>query len=95
MSEDSPLSAVEADGYPRGHDKEGEMLCFECGEPAVALCRWCFRGQCAKHLEEGLAARSRQPTMGCIHEQPEYMSARVAGAQGRTHSEQPATKVNS
>ena len=56
------------------------MLCFQCGEPAVALCRWCFRGQCAKHLEEGLAARRRQPTMGCVHEQSDYPTSTGAAA---------------
>ncbi len=57
------------------------MICFECGEPAVALCRWCLRGQCAKHLDEGLAARSHQPFMNCVHDHPEVARSRTSSPQ--------------
>lgn len=67
------------------------MKCFECGEVAVAVCRWCFRGQCATHLQAGLDARSRQPTMGCIHDQPGFVPGHKTGSQAQAHAERSGT----
>ena len=47
------------------------MVCYECGKSAVAVCRWCDVGLCRVHLASSLAERARQPTMGCVHRMPQ------------------------
>ena len=47
------------------------MICYECGESAVAVCRWCYVALCRLHLGSSLAERARQPTMGCVHRMPQ------------------------
>ena len=44
------------------------MKCFQCDREAVGVCKWCFLGQCAEHMQAGLDARLRTPIMGCIHQ---------------------------
>ena len=46
------------------------MTCYECGAPAVAICRWCGVALCRKHLAASLATRVRSGTMGCTHVMP-------------------------
>jgi hypothetical protein len=47
------------------------MRCYECGEDAVAICRWCNVGLCRVHLGQSLASRSQPFTMGCHHVMPD------------------------
>jgi len=47
------------------------MVCYECGAPAVAICRWCGVAMCLKHLAASLASRVRAGTMLCTHVMPE------------------------
>ncbi len=55
-----------------GNERSGvNMVCYECGKPAVAVCRWCSVALCRLHLGRSLAERERQPTMGCVHRMPE------------------------
>jgi hypothetical protein len=48
------------------------MQCFECGQPAVAICRWCGVALCRTHLARSLDERARGPefTMACLHRMP-------------------------
>ena len=44
------------------------MICYECGESAVAVCRWCYVALCRLHLGKSLAERGA--VMGCVHRMP-------------------------
>jgi len=44
------------------------MRCYEYGEPAVAICRCCFVGQCEEHRAETERRAAGQTTLqGCSH----------------------------
>jgi hypothetical protein len=47
------------------------MLCYECGQPAVAICRWCGVGQCRLHFAQAWADRSWPYTLTCNHRTPD------------------------
>jgi hypothetical protein len=46
------------------------MQCYECGKPAVAICRWCQVALCRTHLAESLAARTGPHITWCHHVMP-------------------------
>ena len=46
------------------------MHCYECDNPAVAVCRWCHVALCRKHLAASLAARTGPYITWCAHIMP-------------------------
>ncbi len=44
------------------------MICYECGESAVAVCRWCYVALCRPHLGKSIAERGA--VMSCVHRMP-------------------------
>ena len=62
------------------------MVCYECGKSAVAVCRWCGVALCRLHLGTSLAERARHPTMGCLHRMPEADNKSPMAAEKRSPS---------
>ena len=46
------------------------MQCYECGKPAVAVCRWCHVALCRVHLGESLVRRTGENLTWCPHVMP-------------------------
>jgi hypothetical protein len=43
------------------------VKCFQCGDEAIGVCRWCLLGQCETHMRESLEGKGRLYIMGCTH----------------------------
>lgn len=44
------------------------MKCYECGDEALAICRWCGVALCRKDLARSIDARGSAPA--CAHRMP-------------------------